>query len=103
MSSLYPFQPGYLYNHDPSKVDFPRVSYEYLTKKSFGEIKPRKILQLPYQIIPEEPKMRIGTSVSQSIFKNPYGEEIKEQYQPDFLKLDKQFLRFYGYFKESVV
>ena len=47
--------------------------------------------------------MRIGTSVSQSIFKNPYGEEIKEQYQPDFLKLDKQVLRFYGYFKESVV
>ena len=103
MSSLYPFQPGYLYNHDPTKVDFPRVSCEYLTKKSFGEIKPRKIYKLPYQITPEEPKMRIGTSVSQSIFKNPYGEEIKEQYQPDFLKLDKQVLRFYGYFKESVV
>mmetsp|Transcript_3398 Transcript_3398/g.5731 ORF Transcript_3398/g.5731 Transcript_3398/m.5731 type:complete len:183 (+) Transcript_3398:195-743(+) len=31
------------------------------------------------------------------------GKEISELYEPTFVKLDKQVLRFYGYFKESVV
>lgn len=42
-------------------------------------------------------------SFSQSIFKNHYGKDIQEQFEPTFVKLDKQVLRFFGYFKESVV
>jgi len=41
-------------------------------------------------------------SYSQTLFKNPYGTDIREKFEPTFVKLDKQVLRFYGYFKESV-
>jgi len=34
---------------------------------------------------------------------NHIGGNINEQFEPTFVKLDKQVLRFYGYFKESVV
>lgn len=69
---------------------------------------------------PEECK-----SFSQSIYKNHFGGDITQQFEPSFVKLDKQVspptvrffsasktpsylliiqvLRFYGYFKESVV
>lgn len=47
---------------------------------------------------PEESK-----SFSQSIYKNHFGGDISQQFEPTFVKLDKQVLRFFGYFKESVV
>lgn len=40
------------------------------------------------------------------MFKNHFdaqGKDIAEQFEPTFVKLDKQVLRFHGYFKESVV
>ena len=103
MTSFYPNQPGYLYYHDPTKVDFKKTSYAQQDRILFGEIHQPKSIPLPHQVTPPEPRMKIGNSYSQDIFKNPYGEEVKEQFQPDFVKLDKQVLRFYGYFKESVV
>ena len=96
MTTLYPNQPGYLTYHDPTKVDFRKTSYAQQDRILFGEIRQPKSIPLPNQITPPEPRMKIGNSYSQDIFKNPYGEEIKEQYQPDFVKLDKQVLRFYG-------
>ncbi len=42
-------------------------------------------------------------STSQRFFRNPTGNDIQEQYEPTFVKLDKVVLRFTGYFKESVV
>ena len=103
MTSFYPNQPGYLYYHDPTKVDFKKTSYVQQDRILFGEVHIPKVIPLPHQTKPPEPRMKIGNSYSQDIFTNPYGQELKEQFQPDFVKLDKQVLRFYGYFKESVV
>jgi hypothetical protein len=42
-------------------------------------------------------------SYSQCQFPNHFGGDITEQFEPTFVKLDKQVLRFYSYFKEHVV
>lgn len=41
-------------------------------------------------------------SLSQSQYAHA-GGDIQEQFEPVYVKLDKQVLRFHGYFKESVV
>ena len=105
MTSIYPKVPGYHYNHDPTKVDFKKVSAQLLTKIQNNELKPKQQIVLPRQKEPEVPKLREGQSLSysQQSFTNHFGAEIAEQFQPDWVKLDKQVLRFFGYFKESVV
>ncbi len=105
MTSIYPKQPGYSINHDPSKVDFKKVSSHLLQKIQFGEIKPKQQIYLPRGTKQDSVKLREGTSLSysQDTYKNHFGENITEQFQPDWVKLEKQVLRFYGYFKESVV
>lgn len=43
-------------------------------------------------------------SLSHNQFPNHMGtSDIQEQFEPTFVKLDKQVLRFFGYFKEHVV
>ena len=103
MSSIYPNQPGYLIYHNPTITDFHKATIGYQDRLKFGQVNPQKDYKLPHLEKPEEPIMKKGTSSSQDTFKNPYGEEIKNSYEPDFVKFDKQVLRFYGYFKESVV
>ena len=103
MSAVYPNQPGYLIYHNPTITDFKKSSIEYQDKLKFGEVKEPKSIPIPRMAEPEEPTMKRGTSYSQDVFQNPYGSNIREQFEPDFVKLDKQVLRFYAYFKESVV
>ena len=102
MSAVFPNQPGYLIYHDPTVVHYPKKSHVYQEKELFKEIKPPRDFKLPNQTKPDDPVMKVGSSYSQSIFQNPYGNNVQEQYNPDFVKLDKMVLRFYGYFKESV-
>jgi len=42
-------------------------------------------------------------STSHASFKPTFTGEIQELFTPFWVKLDKQVLRFYGFFKESVV
>jgi hypothetical protein len=105
MTSIYPKLPGYSVYHDPSKVDFKKISSQMLQKVQNNEIKPKKEIYLPRQSQKEEVKVRDGASLSssQQTFINHFSGQITEQFQPDWVKLDKQVLRFNGYFKESVV
>lgn len=105
MTSIYPKVPGYNYNHDPTKLDFKKISVQLLTKIQNNEIRPKQQIVLPRQKEQESIKVREGPSLSfsQQSFTNHFGSEIVEQFQPDWVKLDKQVLRFFGYFKESVV
>jgi len=48
-------------------------------------------------------KNQQSKSFSQSVFAHHGANDIQEQFEPTFVKLDKQVLRFQGYFKESVV
>ena len=75
--SIYPTNlPSYVYNHDPTKIDYRKSSHIYQDKKRQGLLK-------------EEKTFNIGDSQS------------TEDFELDFVKYDKQTLRFYGYFKES--
>jgi hypothetical protein len=105
MTSIYPKIPGYIINHDPTKVDFKKISSQRLEKLSSGTTVKKEPVELPrlnplptIQVRDEKSK-----SSSQQTFVNHFQSENIEQFQPDWVKLDKQVLRFFGYFKESVV
>ena len=88
MNSIYPTNlPGFVYYHDPTKVTYKKSSMAFQDKKNHGEIEPQKSYSLP------------GKS-SQTLNQN---FENSKEYEPDYVKLDKKVLRFFGYFKESVV
>jgi len=42
-------------------------------------------------------------TTNQSTYKTFLKKETNELFQPAFVKMDRHVLRFYGYFKESVV
>ena len=92
MNSIYPTNlPSYVYYHDPTKLDYKKSSMNYQDKKMNGEIEKPKSYSLPNTF------QKAGSSTI-----NPNIDSTKE-YEPDYVKLDKKVLRFFGYFKESVV
>ena len=105
MTSIYPKLPGNIINHDPTKVDFKKISSSQLEKVMNNESKLKSTVIIPRLSTPEKIQVRDGKSLSfsQNIFTNPFSTDLSEQFQPDWVKLDKQVLRFHGYFKESVV
>lgn len=107
MTSIFPKQPGYHIYHDPTKVDFKKISSIVLQNKNNGDFKFKKEYPLPRQSPQESIQTRDGSSLSysQATYINHYpqsDQQLKEHFQPDWVKLDKQVLRFNGYFKESV-
>jgi EF-hand domain-containing protein 1 len=104
MATSFPKLPGYVPNHDCTKTDWKKVSHVKLE-----EVKNPKNAPVPLYALPRKPDADLppskdpkSLSYSQTLFKNPYGEDIREKFEPTFVKLDKQVLRFFGYFKESV-
>jgi hypothetical protein len=103
MTSIFPKIPGYTVYHDPTKVDFKKISSQMLQKINNGEVKPNKSnLPLPRQFEKQVVNTRSekSKSYSQQTFVNHFGSENGELFQPDWVKLDKQvklklyFLRF---------
>jgi hypothetical protein len=76
-----------------------------LEKIQTGVVKPREKVELPrLNPIPQvQLRDEKSKSSSQQTFVNHFASDIPEQFQPDWVKLDKQVLRFFGYYKESVV
>jgi hypothetical protein len=105
MTSIYPKLPGNTIYHDPTKVDFKKISGDQLNKVMNNEAKLKSTLQIPRLKTPEKVEVRDGKSLSysQGVFTNPFETDLSEHFQPDYVKLDKQVLRFWGYFKESIV
>ena len=88
MNSIYPTNlPGFVYYHDPTKLNYKKSSMGYQDKKIFGEIEPQKSYSLPTTF-------KTGSTLN---------NESSKEYEPDYVKLDKKVLRFFGYFKESCV
>ena len=105
MTTIYPKQPGYNIYHDPSKIDYKKISSTALEKINNGEFKHKKDYSLPRQNETQELNYRNGSSLSysQCTYVNHFDNKpILEHFQPNWVKLDKQVLRFSGYFKESV-
>ena len=105
MTSIYPKLPGNIIYHDPTKVDFKKISSIQLERVMNNEAKLKSSIVIPRVRTPEKVQIRDGKSLSysQSTFQNPFETDLSEHFQPDYVKLDKQVLRFYGYFKESIV
>ena len=92
MNSLYPTNlEGYVYYHDPTKLNYKKSSMAYQDKKKYGEIEQQKSYSLPSSFA------KAGSSTLNQKF------ESSKEYEPDYVKLDKKVLRFFGYFKESIV
>jgi hypothetical protein len=105
MTSVYPVNlPGYMVLHDPTKIDFKKISSTQLSKLQNNEIKPKADVVLPRQNVPEKVNFRDEKSLSysQNTYVNHFESDISEHFQPEYVKLDKQVLRFFAYFKESV-
>ena len=105
MTSIYPKIPGFTINHDPTKVDFKKISSLHLEKIQTGKIIPKDNIDLPRLTPTPLVKLRSenSKSSSQQTFVNHFNAELVEHFQPDWVKFDKQVLRFYGYYKESIV
>lgn len=105
MASNFPKLPGYVPTHDPTAVDHKKVSHIKLEqiRNARNVIVPLHALprQLDKNFLPE--KTDPSKSLSHMQYPNHDGKEINELFEPTFVKLDKQVLRLYGYFKESVV
>ena len=83
MTSAFPKQPGYMIYHDPTKIDFKKVSSMVLNKINNGDFKVKKDYALPRTIPMEQNKFREGPSLSysQSTYINHFGPEpIKEHF-----------------------
>lgn len=106
MASNFPKLPGYTPTHDCTSVDWKKTSHVKLEKNLNANNK-----EVPLYALPRPPKTEHvadkneeSKSLSQSTYANPFGgTDITEQFEPTFVKLDKQVLKFTGYFKESVV
>lgn len=105
MASNFPKLPGYVPTHDPTIVSHKKVSHIKLE-----EIRNAKNVTVPLHALPrqvEKEFMAEKTDLSKSLSHMQYpchiGEDRQDLFEPTFVKLDKQVLRFNGYFKESVV
>ena len=105
MAASFPKLPGYVPTHDCTKTDWKKVSHTKLE-----DVRNPKNAPVPLYALPRKPEVELpppkdpkSMSYSQTLFQNPTGADIREKFEPTFVKLDKQVLRFYGYFQEGVV
>lgn len=97
MASNFPKLPGFVPTHDPTLVSHKKISH-----KKLEQIRNGKNVTVPLYELPRQPTPMGGTaagfvgkpeehkSYSQTIFKNHFGGDIAEQFEPTFVKLDKQ-------------
>ena len=98
--------PGYVPTHDPTKVEHRKSSHtkQDANRNAKNQEVPLYALPRPPQSKVVPPKEAASMSLSHNQFPNHFMQgDIVEQFEPTFVKLDKQVLRFDGYFKESVV
>jgi hypothetical protein len=106
MASNFPKLPGYVPTHDPTIPCHKKVSHVKL-----DAIRNGANVDVPLYAVPRAPcdktfrseKAEASKSHSQVQYPNHQGTRLDEQFEPTFVKLDKQVLCFKAYFKESVV
>ncbi|CAG9323312.1 unnamed protein product [Blepharisma stoltei] len=110
MSSSIPFPslPGFAPHHDPTKTQHKRVSAQKQEENKDYANRPLPSYPLPRRQSPEKPDQSrmVDTqwrSTTHSVHVPMNSEEITDQFEPTFVKMDRQVLRFFGYFKEPVV
>ena len=92
MASGFPKLPGYVVTHDPTVVDHKKISHVKLEK-----IRNDKTHDAPLYTLPNPPKADFrdekadaSKSFSQATYVSHFGPDSQEQFEPTFVKLDKQ-------------
>lgn len=92
MASNFPKLPGYVPTHDPTIVNHKKISHVKLEKNSNGNN-----VEVPLYAVPHPPaanfrpeKTDASKSLSQTQYVNHLGGNLNEQFEPTFVKLDKQ-------------
>ena len=96
MASNFPKLPGYVVTHDPTITNHKKISHVKLE-----QIRNTKNTEVPLYNLPHNPtgnfkppKNDQSKSFSQSVHVNHGGEDIQEQFEPTYVKLDKQVSSF---------
>jgi hypothetical protein len=91
MASNFPKLPGYVPVHDPTRLTNKRVSNQKqdVNKNAKNVPAPLYMLPRPPQGAQVNEKKEESKSLSQSIYKNHFGGDITEQFEPHFVKMDK--------------
>ncbi len=96
MASNFPKLPGYVVTHDPTIVSHKKVSHVKLNQIRNGQNVEVPLYALPRPLAtnfrPE--KTDASKSLSQNHYPNHLGSDINEQFEPTFVKLDKQVRRW---------
>ena len=105
MASQFPKLPGYVVTHDPSIVNHKKVSHvklEQVRNAQNTNVPLYKVPAPPVNLAPEH-KNDASKSYSHNQYPNHFGQDIQEQFEPTFVKLDKQVSLSFHYFKYSTV
>jgi len=98
MAANFPKLPGFVPTHDPTLTTHKRISHNKLE-----QVTNPKNVDVPLYALPRPPvapsvpeKTDASKSFSQSMFGNHFnaGADVKEQFEPTFVKLDKQVSRY---------
>lgn len=97
MASNFPKLPGLVPTHDTWQHDHKKISH-----KKLEQIRNAKNVPVPLYTLPRGPlgaqtlgKTEENKSLSQTQYTNPFGTgEIVEQFEPTWVKLDKQVRTF---------
>jgi EF-hand domain-containing protein 1 len=107
MASEFPRLPGYVPGQQIDHLNFKRRSANQQEKirnatiQASPEYPIPKTSMVPKPTIPQSHDLNYMTTTQSTHC--PFGrEENQEQFQPKYVHLDRQVLRFFGYFKESV-
>jgi len=108
MASGFPKLPGYVPSQNLETTNWKRVSASKQEQNRDSKNEPIIVYPLPRQTKPAPPDQSAAVnpnymSTTHSTYKPTFTGEINELFQPTWVKLDRQVLRFYGFFKESVV
>lgn len=93
MTTNFPKLPGFVPTHDPTKIDHKKISYQKLQELQNVKNVPVPLYALPRPIqqSPIKEKTEESKSFSQSTYVNQFtGKDILEQFEPHYVKLDKQ-------------
>lgn len=100
MASNFPKLPGYVPTHDPTIVSHKKISHVKLEKNRNGNN-----VEVPLYAVPKPPsanfrpeKSDMSKSLSQTQYVNHVGGNVEEQFEPTFVKLDKQVSDLCGQF-----
>ena len=92
MASNFPKLPGYVVTHDPTIVNHKKVSHVKL-----DQVRNAKNTEVPLYAVPKAPaanfrpeKTAQSKSFSRATYGNHFGADIQEQFEPTYVKLDKQ-------------